>query len=802
MSVERFWCPPEGSYVLDDGGFLRDPEARFFGAHSANPGVLRTDDLRGSQCVALLGEPGAGKSTAAQRADRLVVAGMPILRFDLAAYGSEDRLVREVFDDPTLTAWAASAGEVCVVLDSLDEAQARIPHVGGVIADRLGKLPCSRLFLRIACRTADWPAGLEQALKQAFGAATVVEILPLRRRDVAAIAAQWCDPAAFLDEVQHASAGPLAARPLTLRFLARTFGESGTLPDRGAPLYAAGVRSLCEEQSVTRRDAGLDGVLSLDQRVAIARRVAAAAVFGGASAVWSGPEVDAGADDTTVERLAGFAEPTHGGPVDVTRDAVREATRTGLFTSRGAQRFGWAHATFADFLAAEWVVANGLTAAQAGPLFLGPDGRCWAQTRLAAAWAVAIEPDRFDFLTVADPAAFQGEVELPGDTLRAAVVEGLFAVASTLTTAPWQRAYRRLRHRGIADQIRPHLRDADADRRRLALELADECAALELRDELVAIVADTTLETNDRVAAGWALTRLADPHRPAALRPLALDASARGDDPQDELKGIALMASWPHAMSAAEVFSVLTPARQGNFHGAYDVFIDRFRSALNAADVDAGLGWLEDLSGPSNDPRLGALANRLLELAATRPTDRPVVDAFTRVVLARVEDYEGLLFEDFRDDELGDPLADPSLRRAVTMAVIAAEPTEKVLHRLPERGAYSLSVVRAEDLPWLADVYRDADPEVRDAVRTLFEWTFDPGVPDHCDLVLEMPRDHPLHVDLVHAWVDPVTLGSSEADEMRRAWEIVHGAKRSAKTEDVDNLNEQIESLLERFDSG
>ncbi len=420
-SVERFWCPRDGAYALDDHGFLRDPDTTWFGTQSANPGVVRTDNLCDHRCLVLLGEPGAGKSTAAGHAERLVGTEVPIVPFDLAAYGSEDRLVREVFDDPTVTAWAARTGELCVVLDSLDEARARVPNVGAVIADRLRRLPCSRLFLRIACRTAEWPAGLEQSLMEAFGAVTVVELLPLRRVDVAAIAASWCDPSSFLDEVQHAGAGPLAARPLTLRFLARTFGESGTLPDRGAALYAAGVRSLCEEQNVTRRDAGLDGALSLHQRVAIARRIAAATVFGGASAVWTGPEVDADAEDIAVARLAGLAEPTPDGTVEVTVAAVREAARTGLFTSRGSQRLGWAHATFADFLAAEWVVANSLSAAQAEPLFLGPDGRCWPQTRLAAAWAVAIAPERFGFLTAADPAAFQGEVELPGDALRAAV---------------------------------------------------------------------------------------------------------------------------------------------------------------------------------------------------------------------------------------------------------------------------------------------------------------------------------------------------------------------------------------------
>jgi hypothetical protein len=128
---------------------------------------------------------------------------------------------------------------------------------------------------------------------------------------------------------------------------------------------------------------------------------------------------------------------------------------------------------------------------------------------LAAAWAVAIEPQRFGFLTAADPAAFQGEVELPGDALRAAVIEGLFSVASTLSAPPWERSYRGLRHGGVADQLRPRLRDADPDRRRLALELVAECAAPELRDDLAAITADLTAEMNDRISAGWALARLA-----------------------------------------------------------------------------------------------------------------------------------------------------------------------------------------------------------------------------------------------------------------------------------------------------
>ena len=800
--MERFWCLREGAYALDNDGFLRDPDTTLFGTQSANPGVLRTDDLREPRCLVLLGEPGAGKSTAVQDGARLVAAGVPVVPFDLAAYGSEGRLVREVFDAPAVTDWARGSGQVCLLLDSLDEARTRVPHVGAVIAERLRALPSERLFLRLACRTADWPAGLEQALTEAFGDVTVVEILPLRRSDAAAIATTWCDPSAFVHEVERAGAGPLAARPLTLRFLARTFGESGALPERGAALYSAGVRSLCEEQNVARRDAGLHGMLSRDERVAIARRIAVATVFGGASALWLGAEVDAGAEDVSADRLSGAAEPTGGGTLPVTAAGVREAARTGLFTSRGGQRLGWAHATFADFLAAEWVVANNLSVEQARPLFLGPDGRCWPQTRLAAAWAVAIAPERFTFLTAADPAAFQGEVELPGDALRAAVIDGLFSVAGTLTTAPWERSYHALRHRDVAEQLRPRLRDPDVDRRRLALELARECAAVELRDDLVAIALDRTAETHDRVAAAWSLTEVPDSQRTAALRSLALDAAERGDDPADELKGVALLASWPHAISSAEVFSVLTARKQRNLLGSYAMFLDRFRTGVTTADVGAGLQWLlSDPNGPAHDHTVGALGNRVLDLAATRPADPAVIDAFTRLVLARVEQYEGLMFEDFRHDERSDPLAHPALRRAVALSVLGTDPTDRVVFRLSERGLHSLGVVRAEDLSWLADLYGEAGGELRNAVRTLFGWTFDHTLAEHRDFVLGMPSDHPLHVDLVHTWTDPVALDSPEADQMRQSWGMIRGSEPETVLE-TDDVNEQIEELLDRFDGG
>lgn len=377
------------------------------------------------------------------------------------------------------------------------------------------------------------------------------------------------------------------------------------------------------------------------------------------------------------------------------------------------------------------------------------------------------------------------------------MIDGLLAVASTIDAPPWARTYGTLTYPGVAGQLRPYLRDDDPDRRRVALDLAEACAPVELRDDLVAIALDREADDRDRVDAGWTLSRLTAEHRTAALRPLALDVDARGEDPRDDLRGVGLLASWPQALSAAEAFAVLTPANQRNYHGAYAAFLGAFRDGITETDVDAGLAWLlRDLDGPDRDHDLAGVANRILLLAAQRPVDRHVVEAFVRVVRARV-DEDRLLFEDYRRDESADPLTNPALRHAVTASLLESDAAGD---RMLGYGLRSLGVVRADDLPWLADRYVEVDQDERGELRSLFRWTFDIGDPMHRDLVLGMSREHPLHADLVHAWVDAVPLDSPEAHGMRQTWALQHRS-RSADVVD-DGVEEKIDELLSRFDAG
>ena len=104
---KRFWCPPDGSFNLSDGGYPCDPEAEWSLQHSA---VVPFESIADVRCLGLLGEPGMGKSwemrlqyeSARQQAE---ISGDCALWFDLRTYQTDVRLHAAIFEDPEVVAW-------------------------------------------------------------------------------------------------------------------------------------------------------------------------------------------------------------------------------------------------------------------------------------------------------------------------------------------------------------------------------------------------------------------------------------------------------------------------------------------------------------------------------------------------------------------------------------------------------------------------------------------------------------------------------------------------------------------------
>jgi hypothetical protein len=91
-------------------------------------------------------------------------------------------------------------------------------------------------------------------------------------------------------------------------------------------------------------------------------------------AVWTGPEVDCPHEDIPVSILAGRREEGDFAVFNATDNDVREVLDTGLFSSRGEGRMGWAHQGYGEFLAALYLFERGVPAETVLKALLHPAG--------------------------------------------------------------------------------------------------------------------------------------------------------------------------------------------------------------------------------------------------------------------------------------------------------------------------------------------------------------------------------------------------------------------------------------------
>jgi len=89
---------------------------------------------------------------------------------DLRVFSSDAVLLQRTFESEKFTAWKNGNSHLFLHLDSLDEALLRIDSIANLLASVLPELPSERMSIRIACRTAVWPANiLEAALTSIWG---------------------------------------------------------------------------------------------------------------------------------------------------------------------------------------------------------------------------------------------------------------------------------------------------------------------------------------------------------------------------------------------------------------------------------------------------------------------------------------------------------------------------------------------------------------------------------------------------------------------------------------------------------
>lgn len=808
---KRFWSLREETIDLSDGGFLSDPDSKW--GKYYNPNLVTFEHFAEVPCVALLGEPGIGKSWSLSHYSTALRSSLKnnekLLYLDLRSFGNEQRLVEELFESTDFDAWRKGDGVMHLLLDSLDECLLRIDNIAALLADELPKQPVDRLRLRIACRTVPWPTILERACVRLFKGFKAYEMTPLRRVDVRRAAEQSGidNPDRFMARIQELDVTSLAIKPVTLKFLISTYLREGDFPKNHIELYERGCRILCEESNESRTGSGRRGRLSLDERLAIASRIAAVTQLGKRFAIYTGIEAEGlPLEDVALADLTGGVEHARN-DIAVLVDALREVLDSGLFSSRGANRIGWAHQTYAEFLAAHYCINRKMPIQQIRALLFHPADqarRLVPQLHEVAAWMSAMNPEILGTVAESDPEALLGAAAASlSDTQRAKVVDSMLQQAShgRALHLRWGLVwlYKKLKHPKLAEQIRPYLNDVarPMGARYVAVDIARACKVERLGPDLADIALDTSADRRLRSAAAAAAAEVEDDKVWARLRPLALGQA--GEDADDELKGSGLKALWPDLISAPELFELLTPPKNPNWGGTYSSFMyDHVAQKMNVKDIPVALGWFsrqvhrQHLIGP-----IDRLMDRVIELAWDNMYEPMVAQGYSAAILSRVKIYDALVNGDNRLEFATKVQNDHARRRAVWKELLPRLQVDEVVGLITSR----IPLITVADFDWFIErlisgnALGSANVEAR-----LVRFTFDFNNRAHFEkLYNACQANETLNAECA-GFFSAIRLDSAEAEQLRESLK----QEKEWKTPKLlrPTPSERVQSDLQKIESG
>ena len=493
---------------------------------------------------------------------------------------------------------------------------------------------------------------------------------------------------------------------------------------------------MCEEANESRIGSGRRGRLSLDERLAIASRIAAVTQFGKRFAIYTGTEADGvPLEDVAVTDLGGGVEHA-GGDVAVSVEALWEVLDTGLFSSRGVNRVGWAHQTYAEFLAARYCKNRRMPIQQIRALIFHPADqgrRLIPQLHELAAWMSVMNPEILEAVANSDPEALLGAAAASlADSQRALVVDSILLQASQGRSLHLRWGlfwlYQKLSHPKVAEQLRPFLNDPTKliGARYVAVSIARACSVEDLGADLADIALDNSADVRFRSAAAAAAAEVEHAEVRVRLRPLACGEG--GEDPDDELKGSGLKALWPDLITGSELFALLTPPKSPNLGGTYSSFLyDHVVAKMNERDIPVALEWFskqghrQHLIGP-----IDRLMDGVIQFAWDNLYEPNVVQGYVGAILSRMKLYDELVNGDERVEFAKKVQNDHERRRAVWKELLPQLRVDQVAALITSR----VPLLTTADFDWFIERVLSGGAAQSEAVEArLVRFTFDSSNP-------------------------------------------------------------------------
>ena len=508
----------------------------------------------------LLGEPGAGKSTAfEQEAD---ASGGKFLTINQFLHDHEKKELK---------------GKT-LFLDALDEIRA--PDTSSIlikVGRKLRKLGNPKF--RLSCRAADWfgstdmedisPASPNQTL-------AIFLLSPLTREDIETILRKnhtnvVINPRAFIDKAEKLGVGGLLKNPHTLKLLAKAV-QDNHWPNSREQTFQLACEKLVEEPNRRHRNPKKTRPVSKEQLLNAAGQLYSVMLLSNKEGIALDPE--SATDDFPY--IGDYAPPQ--------REDALNVLHTNLFRLDAEERVAPAHRSTAEYLAARWLAKQidqqGLPLGRVLNLLIGCDRRTVAGLRGLYSWLALhcqtiqsrlIKSDPLTVVIYGDVKPFSVENKreiLRGFQKEAKQHAAFFQEARSLSS------FGALAEPELLEQFSTALRTSARDDGAqsfaicVLMILAKGERLVALVDLALSILKDGSWYQDVRLAAlyFWLNT--------AKDKLALLDELNQGriNDPDNELLGMTLRILYPKYVNPTQVINYLHPLQNSRLTGTYSQF--------------------------------------------------------------------------------------------------------------------------------------------------------------------------------------------------------------------------------------